>query len=94
MNQVQLVKRKLQSDFGKNTPTEHGIRSIFERFCEIGSVKDRSRSGRPTVIDQEKVDEANDFLQTHHQDQVSGLLRKTLRYHKQQHIELSINIYY
>ena len=29
-----VVKRKLQSDFGQNTPTEHGIRIIFERFCE------------------------------------------------------------
>ena len=52
-----IVKRKLQSDFGKNTPTEHGVRTIFERFCETGSVEDRSRSGRPTVINQEKVDE-------------------------------------
>ena len=34
------VKRKLQSDFSKITPTEHGIRSIFERFDETGSVVD------------------------------------------------------
>ena len=52
-----IVKRKLQSDFGKSTPAEHGIRTMFGRFCEIGSVEDRSRSGRPTVINQEKVDE-------------------------------------
>ena len=63
-----VVKRKLQSDFGKNTPTEHDIRTLFERFCETGSVDDRSRSGRSTVINQEKVHEVNDFLQTHHQD--------------------------
>ena len=31
-----VVKRKLQSDFGKNIPIEHGIRNRFERFCEIG----------------------------------------------------------
>ena len=41
------------------------IRTIFERFCESGNVEDRSRSGRPTVINQEKVNEVNDFLQTH-----------------------------
>ena len=29
------------------------------------SVEDRSWSGRQTVIDQEKVEEVNDFLQTH-----------------------------
>ena len=89
-----IVKRKLQSDFGKNTPTEQGIRTIFERFCETGSVEDRSRSERRTVINQEKVDEVNNFLQSHHQNQVFGLLRKARRYHKQQHIELSMNIYY
>ena len=32
-----VVKRKFYKVFwGKNTPTEHGIRNIFERFCEIG----------------------------------------------------------
>ena len=52
-----VVKRNLQSDFSKNTSTEIGIRSIFERFYEIWSIDDRSRSERPTVINQEKVDE-------------------------------------
>ena len=60
-----VVKRKWQSDFGKNTPTEHGIRAIFERFYETGSVEDRPRSEGPTVINQEKVNEVNDLLQTH-----------------------------
>ena len=60
-----VVKRKLRSDFGENTSTEHGIRTILERFCEIGSVEDRLHSGRPTVIHQEEVDEVNDFLRTH-----------------------------
>ena len=87
------VKRKLQSDFGKNTPTEHGIRIIFERFCETGSVEDRWRSGRPTVINQEKVDTVNDLLQTHPGSNVESA-GKPLRYHKQQHIELWLNIYY
>ena len=52
-----VVKRKLLCNFGKNTPTEYEIRTIFERFCETGSVEGRSRSGRPTVINKEKVDE-------------------------------------
>ena len=34
-----VVERKLQSDFGKNTPTKHGIRTIVERFCETGNVE-------------------------------------------------------
>ena len=33
------VEGKLQSSFGKNTPTEHGTRTIFERFCEMGSIE-------------------------------------------------------
>ena len=62
---VIVVKRKCQSDFRKTTPTEHRIGTIFERFCETSSVEDRSRSGRSTGINQEKVDEVNHFLYTH-----------------------------
>ena len=58
------TKRKRQSGSGKTTPTEHEIRTIFKR-CENGNLEDRSLSGRSTVISQEKVDEVNDFLQTH-----------------------------
>ena len=52
-----VVKRKLQWDFGKNTLNEHGSRTGFERLFETESVKDRSQCGRPTGINQEKVDE-------------------------------------
>ena len=52
-----VVKRKLQRDFGKNTPNEHGIRTGFERLFETESVKDRSQCGRSTGINHEKVDE-------------------------------------
>ena len=34
-------------------------------LVRLGVLNDRSRSGIPTVINQEKVDEVNDFLQTH-----------------------------
>ena len=37
-----IIKRKVQSDSGINTLTKHGIRTIFERFCQTGSVEDRS----------------------------------------------------
>jgi hypothetical protein len=58
-----VVKRKLQVEFGKNTPTEYCIRSTFERFCETGTVEDRPRSGRPTVITEEKVNQVNDVCE-------------------------------
>ena len=73
-----VVKRKLKSDFGKNTTTEHGIRTIFERFCEIGTVEERSRSGRPTAINQEKVDEVNDFLRTHRGSSIRSVAEPSL----------------
>ena len=60
-----FVKRKCHSDYGKNTSTEHGIGTIFERFCETLSVEDGSQSGRPAWINQENVDEVNDFLRAH-----------------------------
>ena len=81
MNQSQFENEN-DSDFGKNTPPEHGIKARFERFCETGSVEDRSRSGRLTGINQEKVDEVNHFLQTHPLSSVRSLLQKPLRYHK------------
>ena len=36
----------------------------FIEHCAIESVEDRSRSGRLTVINQENVDQVNDFLQS------------------------------
>ena len=51
-------KRKLQSNFGKNTPTEHGIRNRFERFCETGSIEDRIMVWKSdSKINQKKVNE-------------------------------------
>ena len=52
-----LVKRKLWTEFGKNTPGETTIRETFQRFCETGTVKNRERPGRPSEITEEKVDE-------------------------------------
>ncbi len=45
-----VVKRKLQIEFGKNTPSEKCIKVTFERFCETGTVEDRQRSGRSSKI--------------------------------------------
>ena len=53
-----VVKRKLWTEFGKNTPGETTIRETFQRFCETGTVEDRERPGRPSEITEEKIDEA------------------------------------
>lgn len=59
-----MVRRKLQLEFGQDTPSEDTISRTFHRFCETGTVEDRSRSGRPSTIDEEKVDEVHDFCTT------------------------------
>ena len=41
------VKRKLQAEFGKQTPSLDCIKDVFERFTETGTVEDRKPSGRP-----------------------------------------------
>jgi hypothetical protein len=68
-----VVQRKLRAEFGKNTPTEYCIRTTFERFCETGTVEDRPRSGRPTVITEEKVNEVNDAHENHPEASVRSL---------------------
>ena len=52
-----VVRRKLWPEFGKNTPSLTCIEDAFKHFCEIGTVVDRERSGRPsemTEVDFEK----------------------------------------
>jgi hypothetical protein len=39
LESVTIVKRKLQVNLSKNTPTERCIRNTLERFCEIDTVK-------------------------------------------------------
>ena len=68
-----------------------GSEPYLKDFLRAGVLQ----SKRLTGINQEKVDEVNDFLQTHPGSKMFGLLSNPLRYQKrQQHIELSLNIYY
>ncbi len=57
-----VVKRKLQVEFGKNTPSENCIKFTLQRFYETGTVEDRERSGRTSKITEEKVDEVHDVV--------------------------------
>ena len=54
-----IVKRKLQAEFGKNTPSEVCIAATFERFCETGTVEYQERSERPPKITDGKVEEVH-----------------------------------
>jgi hypothetical protein len=56
------VIREMQRQGDKNVPERHAITSIYEKFLETGSVEDRSRSGRPSTITDEIVDEVEQIL--------------------------------
>ncbi len=68
-----VVRRKLQVDFGEDTPTEACIKRTFERFRETGTVEDRERSGRPPKITEEKINEVRDFIQNEPQSSVRAV---------------------
>ena len=53
------VKCKLQTEFGKQTPSLNCIKNVFEHFTETGTVEDRKRSGRPSVITKETVEKVH-----------------------------------
>lgn len=59
-----LVRRKLQAEFGQKIPGEDCITKTFQRFCETGTVEDRQRSGRPSNITEEKIDDVRDVCAT------------------------------
>ena len=65
-----LVKRQLQVEFSEQTPGVDCIRKTFQRFCETGTVEDRQRSGRPHVIDEEKIDEVCNLIHDEPQSSV------------------------
>ncbi len=65
-----VVQRKLQAEFGKNAPKKDCIISTFQRFCETGTVENRERSGRPSIITEEKIDEVYDVIENQPQSSV------------------------
>jgi hypothetical protein len=67
---ITVVKRKLQAEFGSDSPGEVCIRETFKRFCETASVDDRSRSGRPTAMTEEKIDEIRQICENSPQSSV------------------------
>ena len=55
------MKRKLQAEFAKNTPTEVCITAIVETFSGTVTVEYRERSEMPQKITDDKVKEVHDF---------------------------------
>jgi hypothetical protein len=65
-----IVERKLKAEFGKNAPKKDCIIATFQRFCEIGSVEDRERSGRPSTVTEDMVEEVRDVIDKQPQSSV------------------------
>ena len=65
-----VVRRKLQIEFGRSTPSEGYITVTFQRFCDTGTVEDKERSGRPSKITEEKIEEVCDVIENDPQSSV------------------------
>ena len=59
LESLTTVKRQLKAEFGKQTTSLNCIRDVFERFTETGTVEDRERSRRPSVITEETVEKVH-----------------------------------
>ena len=51
-------------------PSLNFIKDVFERFTEIGTVEDRERSGRPSVITEETVEKVHDVCEAERRQSV------------------------
>ena len=59
---------------------------MLQVFCETGTIENRERSGRPSKIAEEKIDEV--LHVTENQQQMSELLQRFTLFPEQQHTEL------
>ncbi|CAF4075045.1 unnamed protein product [Rotaria sp. Silwood2] len=56
------VRRHFQRENMSDIPSEKTIKAIYDKFIETGSVHDRERSGRPSLMTTEKLDEIEEVL--------------------------------
>ena len=63
---------RAQERFKEFPHTKVTVRDLIKKFRRTGSVKDEGRSGRPTKMDKDKLDEMNDKMM----QSPSKLLRK------------------
>ena len=47
---VTAVKRALISEGWKESPADNSIRSVYNRFCQNGSIEDLPRPVRPNIF--------------------------------------------
>jgi hypothetical protein len=58
-----MVIRELQRREATDIPNRHSITAIYEKFLETGSVQDKIRTGRPSTITEEKIQEVEEILE-------------------------------
>ena len=68
-----MFNENYEAKFGKNTPGLTCIKGTFQCFCETGTVEHRERSGRPSEITEEKIDEVSDVLENGLQSSVRSV---------------------
>ncbi|CAF3997062.1 unnamed protein product, partial [Rotaria sp. Silwood1] len=56
------VRRHFHRENMSDIPSEKTIKAIYDKFIETGSVHDRERSGRPSLMTTEKLDEIEEVL--------------------------------
>ncbi len=57
-----MVIRELRRQGAAEISERHTITSIYQRFLENGSVEDRTRSGRPSTITEDTINEVEEAL--------------------------------
>lgn len=71
-----MVIRELQRRGTTRIPERHTITSIYQKFLETGSVEDLSRSGKPSTITENKVEEVEEILENEPVNSVRSLARQ------------------
>lgn len=70
-----MVIRELQRREATDIPNRHSITAIYEKFLETGSVHDKVRSGRPSTITEDKIQEVEEILEKEPVNSVRSVAR-------------------
>jgi transposase len=71
-----MVIRELQHQEAADIPTRHTVISIYQKFLETGSVQDCIRTGRPSTITEEKVQEVEEILEMEPVNSIRSVARQ------------------
>jgi len=71
-----MVIRELRRQGAAEIPERHTITSIYQRFLENGSVEDRTRSGRPSTITEDTINEVEEALNREPQTSLRKIARE------------------